>query len=93
MERRTYATFRKQWPDRKIDFIVSSPPIELDDYFGQDEANNKETVINVMVGDLQRIKEYPKLGFQIEQSIPMEVWSAWEFLVAKGYTQRLMSNE
>lgn len=43
-----------------------------------------------MVGDLQRIKEYPKQGFQIEQEIPDEVWRAYEELVKLGYTQFLM---
>lgn len=47
----------------------------------------KERFINVMVGDLQRIKEYPKLGYQIEQDIPEDVWKAWEGLIALGYTK------
>jgi uncharacterized SAM-binding protein YcdF (DUF218 family) len=91
MERRTYATFKKQWPDRATEFIVSSPPIELQHYFGHEEANSKDSVINVMVGDLQRIKEYPKRGFQIEQPIPDDVWEAWKFLVEQGYDERVMS--
>ncbi len=40
-----------------------------------------------MVGDLQRIREYPKLGFQIEQEIPSDVWEAWGGLVELGYTK------
>jgi hypothetical protein len=44
----------------------------------------------LQVGDLQRIKEYPKLGFQIEQNIPDEVWDAWERLVALGYSKHLV---
>lgn len=43
-----------------------------------------------MVGDLQRIKEYPAKGFQIEQEIPDEVWSAYETLVAAGYDKHLI---
>jgi hypothetical protein len=45
----------------------------------------------VMVGDLQRIKEYPKLGFQIEQEIPKDVWEAWEELVKLGYIKYLLT--
>lgn len=43
-----------------------------------------------MVGDLQRIKEYPKLGYQIEQDIPAKVWKSYQKLVAIGYTKHLM---
>lgn len=45
-----------------------------------------------MVGDLQRIREYPKKGFQIEQTIPNTVWNAYEMLVAADYTKHLMQN-
>jgi hypothetical protein len=45
-----------------------------------------------MVGDLQRIKFYPALGFQIEQEIPDEVWQAYEKLVELGYDQHLIKN-
>lgn len=88
MERRTYATFKKQWPDTHTKLIVSSPPIAYEDYF-TDELP-KDFVINIMVGDLQRIKEYPKLGFQIEQDIPDDIWQAYEELVARGFDKALM---
>lgn len=87
MERRAYATFMKQWKGSK-NFTITSPPLDYDNYF--DAANDKEQVINIMVGDLQRIKEYPKLGFQIEQDIPDEVWMAWEQLVELGFDKHLM---
>lgn len=83
MERRTYATFCKQWPEASC--LVTSPQISYEEY-GKDESF-KNRFINVMVGDLQRIKEYPGLGFQIEQDIPSEVWEAWEELVKRGYTK------
>ena len=83
MERRTFATFRKQWPE--VDCLVASPQISYEDYAA--EPVFKERFINVMVGDLQRIKEYPKLGFQIEQDVPVKVWQAWEALNALGYTK------
>lgn len=50
----------------------------------------KELLINIMVGDLQRIKIYPAKGFQIPQDIPDDVWSTYERLVALGYTQHLV---
>lgn len=88
MERRTYATFEKQWPGESVDFIVTSPQILYEDYFN--ELQPKDKIINIMVGDLQRIKEYPALGFQTEQAIPDDVWRAFEELVKMGYDKHLI---
>ena len=78
MERRSFATFRKHWPDKKL--LVTSPRISFEDY--PNEEIPMERVINIMVGDLQRIKEYPAKGFQVYQEIPEDVWEAFEKLVA-----------
>jgi uncharacterized SAM-binding protein YcdF (DUF218 family) len=86
MERRTYATFMKQWPG--MEFVVTSPPISFEDY--PTDARPKDSMISMMVGDLQRIQEYPAKGFQIEQEIPCEVWEAYEELVKRGYTEHLL---
>lgn len=86
MERRTYATFMKQWPG--MDFIVTSPKISFENY--PSEGRSMEHIINMMVGDLQRIREYPAKGYQIEQDIPENVWQAYEELVAEGYTEQLI---
>lgn len=86
MERRSYATFKKHWPDKEL--LVTSPQISFDDY--PNEEIPLERVINIMVGDLQRIREYPALGFQIEQEIPAGVWAAYELLVAAGYDKHLI---
>ncbi|HSF13942.1 MAG TPA: YdcF family protein [Vicinamibacteria bacterium] len=86
MERRTYATFKKLWPEKEA--IVTSPLISFDDY-----ANDEiplEKVVHIMVGDLQRIRIYPEKGFQIPQTIPDEVWDAFERLVALGFTHNLI---
>jgi len=86
MERRTYATFKKQW--QGMDFIVTSPRISFEDY--PQEGRPMEHIINMMVGDLQRIKEYPALSFQIEQRIPQHIWEAYEHLAKEGYTEQLI---
>ena len=91
MERRTYATFKQQWPDKNIKFTVTSPQLSYEEYM-QAGSIHKDFAISVMVGDLQRIKEYPKLGYQIEQDIPPNVWQAFENLVASGYDKRLLNN-
>ncbi len=89
MERRTFATFRKQWPEAKC--LVTSPQLSFEEYSNGDE-NFKDRFIHVMVGDLHRIKEYPKIGFQIEQDIPDNVWNAWRELVDMGYTDFYLNN-
>ena len=86
MERRSYATFKQHWPDKKL--IVTSPGITFDDYPNQEIP--LERVINIMVGDLERIKVYPQKGFQVYQEIPTNVWEAFERLVALGYNQHLI---
>ncbi|KAL7912667.1 DUF218 domain-containing protein [Trichoderma velutinum] len=87
MERRTYATFRKQWPDETTLFAVSSPPLSFDEY--PDANNPRDLVTSIMVGDLIRIREYPARGFQIEQEIPDDVWEAGQRLVKAGYDKHL----
>lgn len=87
MERRSYATFKKHWPEK--DLLVTSPQIPFEAY-ATDEVPI-EQVINLMVGDLQRIRIYPEKGFQIPQEIPDEVWAAYEKLVAWGFNKHLAS--
>jgi uncharacterized SAM-binding protein YcdF (DUF218 family) len=87
MERRSFATFKKHWPDKEL--IVTSPQIAFEDYPTPEMP--MERVIELMVGDLQRIKIYPEMGFQIPQEIPEEVWSAYEKLVGWGFTGHLAS--
>ncbi|PSR53816.1 hypothetical protein AHMF7605_09930 [Adhaeribacter arboris] len=88
MERRTLATFEKQWPGPKTEILVTSPQINFTDYPNQDVS--MEEVISIMLGDLQRIKIYPEKGFQTYQPIPADVREAFEQLVAQGYTGHLM---
>ena len=90
MERRTYATFCKQWPGK--DLLVTSPKVALDEYLSHysNEALSADDVISIMVGDLQRIREYPGRGYQIPQEIPADVWDAYEALVKAGYDRHLL---
>jgi uncharacterized SAM-binding protein YcdF (DUF218 family) len=88
MERRTFATGKVHLPN-EIELLVTSPPLSIAEY--PNEANSQDDHwIHTMVGDLQRIKEYPTKGFQIEQEIPDDVWQAYEFLVVQGYNKRLI---
>lgn len=90
MERRSYATFRKVWPEKQV--RVTSPRVSLDDYLREcsHDALSPDDVIGIMVGDLQRIRLYPAKGFQIHQDIPDDVWRAYEELVKAGYDKYLL---
>jgi uncharacterized SAM-binding protein YcdF (DUF218 family) len=92
MERRTYATFKKHWPEK--DVVVTSPRASLDDYLRHysNHALSSDEVISIMVGDLQRLRTYPARGFQIPQEIPEDVWDAFEQLVAAGYNKHLVED-
>ena len=88
MERRSYAAGKIWLPD--IDLIIASPQISFDKY--PNALMSKDQIINSLVGDVQRIKEYPKKGFQIEQEIPKDVRAAYEYLISEGYTKRLIES-
>ncbi len=89
MERRTFATFAKQRPNSKdVMFTLTSPQIPFSEYYSNEIP--LEQVINIMVWDLQRIIEYPKLWFQIEQDVPEEVLEAYHKLIALGFTKTLI---
>lgn len=86
MQRRAYATCRKVWPE--VDVACASAPITFDEYlklYGEDLP-----VVDMMVGDLQRIIEYPKRGFAIAQDVPTDVLDAYHRLIAAGYDSRLI---
>ena len=90
MERRTFATFNKVWPGKSV--RVTSPQMPMDAYLARysNDALTADDVISIMVGDLQRIREYPARGFQIPQEIPADVWQAYEELVQAGYDRHLL---
>ena len=88
MERRAYATFMKKWPGREI--LIASPPLSFEEYPAGDIS--LEDVINIMVGDLQRIMIYPALGYQIAQDVPEDVRNAYDFLVRSGYTRHMVKS-
>ncbi|GAA2323931.1 hypothetical protein SVIO_039600 [Streptomyces violaceusniger] len=87
MERRAFATARKMWPEAEV--ICTSEPLEFDDYLKS--IGDEKLVTDDLVGDLQRVIEYPKLGFAIEQDVPEDVHAAFASLIRDGFTSRLIS--
>lgn len=86
MERRAYATARKTWPE--VDAVCASEQLSLDDYLKT--IGDDKLVIDMLVGDLQRIIEYPALGFAVPQDVPPQVMAAYRRLTARGYDSRLL---
>ena len=84
-ERRILATSQKLWPEMKIG--ITSPRIDLTE---QLRNGIQEKLIHEMVGDLQRMKVYPDLGFQVAQEMPEDVWAAYQKLVSLGFDQHLI---
>lgn len=88
MERRTLATMEAQWPG--MAFQVSSPPLSFDDYLT--DTLPEHLVVSAMVGDFQRILEYPKQGFSTEQPVSEEAREAFRLLVREGYDSQLLKD-
>lgn len=85
--RRAYATFKKIWDN----VMVTSPILQFNTQPGI--YITKYQLINEMVGDLQRIKLYRDLGYQIEQKIPPDVWLAYKKLIALHYNKHLIKQK
>lgn len=88
MERRAYATCRKVWPEAEV--VCASDPLDFADYVKT--IGDEKLVIDTMVGDLQRVIEYPKSDFAIEQEVPDDVLAAYERLLRSGFDSRLITS-
>jgi hypothetical protein len=56
----------------------------ITEYYPNDDVGGLDDVITVLMGDLQRMDHYVKLGFQTYQHIPEYVWSAYNILLSSG---------
>lgn len=86
-QRRSWAICRKRWPG--VDVLCSSAPVPLDDYI--QTIGDADRVINMLVGDTQRLWVYPAKGWAAEVPVPQEVRQAYARLVDAGYTSRLLA--
>ena len=85
-QRRSYAICRKRWPG--VEVVCGSLPLKLDDYVTS--IGDADRVINMLVGDTQRVWVYPTKGWAIEQAVPAEVRKAFGRLVDAGFNRRLI---
>nr|WP_308282651.1 YdcF family protein [Pseudonocardia nigra] len=88
MQRRAYATAGKVWPELTV--VCASEPLALPDYVKS--IGDEKLVIDMLVGDLQRVIEYPKQGFAVEQDVPIGVEQAYTRLVGRGFISRLLGS-
>jgi uncharacterized SAM-binding protein YcdF (DUF218 family) len=86
MQRRAFATARKVWP--QIEVVCASEPLSFDDYLKS--IGDEKLVIDMLVGDLQRVIEYPAMGFAVTQHVPDDVQAAYRRLLAAGFDSRLI---
>ena len=83
MEKRTYATFSKQWPEETTEITVTSKWQDWVDYFNEELP--LDMVLGALVADFERIKSDPAKGFQIEMPIPEEVDNAYQAIKKLGF--------
>jgi uncharacterized SAM-binding protein YcdF (DUF218 family) len=83
-QRRAYATARRRWPD--VDVRCSADPRSLEAYVAR--IGEAGRVIDMLVGDTQRLTRYARSGDSLPQAIPDSVRAACDRLLAAGYTSR-----
>jgi hypothetical protein len=72
MQRRVWGTMAVEWPETPA--TLASPEMTLGEYFSSELAPEK--IVNIMMGDLQRIWVYARRGWSAPQPIPQEVREA-----------------
>ena len=79
---RVALTIPVQWP--RVTAFVDCPNFA----FPEDVSNviGVFGVIHEMVGDIDRILEYPSQGFQVRHTLPPDVRQAWRELIEQGFT-------
>jgi uncharacterized SAM-binding protein YcdF (DUF218 family) len=87
MQRRAFATCHRLWPEAEP--VCASEPLAFDGYITA--IGDERLVIDMLVGDLQRVIEHPKLGFAVEQEVPAEVHAAYGSLRRAGFASRLLA--
>jgi len=90
MERRLYAAMQVYWPQANA--LYTSPQLSMEEYIRRSVAQglSEKNVIEVIVGDFQRMDVYARRGYQIPQEIPAAAWDAFHRLTALGYTGELV---
>ena len=81
MARRVWATGTRQWPE--VRWFTSVPALSFAEYVTP--PITLESTVQLMVGDLQRLRVYEEKGFQAHVDIPAPVWEAYRRLADGGF--------
>lgn len=87
LERRVQLTLQKQWPG--CDFLLSSPAIPYEGY-AQPDIIGFDKLVNELVGQVDRVENYPALGFTESEEVPQEVLVAKRRLMGFGFVHHLI---
>lgn len=84
--RRAYATFMVHWSE--VNLTVSAPEVGFENLA---TGHTIKDLIDELVGDTERIINYPTRGYQITQEIPESIMQAYVKLKSAGYTSHCQS--
>lgn len=93
-ERRTFNTAREVWKDKEI--IITSKDVSFDEYFERLKSKKEEErniLISVLVGNIQRMVIYPQFGLQIEEEVPEKVIDSYQKLKSLGFDYYILSKK
>lgn len=85
-QRRAFATARQIWPE--LDIVCSAKPESLHSHI--ESIGDQAKVINMLVGDTQRIWVYADAGFAAPQAIDDRTLHSYRNLVAAGFNTRIL---
>ena len=72
----------------EYEVIIHSENISCEEYYKQ----NGDEWINVLVGDIQRMKIFAEKGWQIKMDIPQDLWDAYKILEKRGYNKFILKD-
>lgn len=86
VQRRVLAVLPIEWPE--IQATITSARMTLDEYFTLELPAEK--VIQIMMGDLQRLWVYARRGWSAPQQFPEKVLESYRRLKDLGFTRQLI---
>jgi hypothetical protein len=86
-QRRAFSMCELRWPE--VDIVCASQTLTIDEYVAT--VGEHAHVVDMLVGDTQRIWIYADRGWATKQEVPCSVRTAYDHLVAAGYTRRVAS--
>ena len=77
---------------KEAEFTVTSPRVTIPQYMELSEKQgvSSRRVIEILVGDYQRISVYAEKGYQVKQPRSPEAEAAFRTLCGLGYTGQLV---